>query len=69
MTAQEKLVIELVVMSQTKYMRQLAVLALVNEPGKIAAIDAIWEQQKQTLAGQFRIWDERRTDETDGTKP
>lgn len=64
MTHAERLTIELVVMSQVKYMRDLAVIVSRTE---VHAIDALWEEEKKTLGRYFQTWD-RRSDETDGTK-
>lgn len=61
MTPQGKLVFELAVMSQAKYLRDMA---LFISPESIQSIDGAWEEQKKTLASHFRIWDEPNKPET-----
>lgn len=53
MTIQDRTVIELIVMSQTKYFRELALLTVDSDTD---GIDKLWEEQKKTLAKIFQGW-------------
>lgn len=57
MTPQEKVVLEIVAMSQAKYMRDLAAV-LCRDAAAATVIYSIWEDQKKTLVGHFKFWDD-----------
>lgn len=56
MDKQDRLVIELIVMSQVKYLRDIA-LATTNDAIIRHDINAVWEEQKKHLAATFKMWD------------